>query len=221
MYSGDRPKTEFLYAKIVIDGRMIEVQGTPDLYYSKTRINSLSDDLVILTDSDVNPKSFGTSHYSDDYKSKVFQLWYNNGKPPGSDLINILPIPETNYGKKPSVQALNLWIREFKERAEELDQQVREELDHTLISAKVEMLKRHVDVAREMQRISLEFLREAELTPAAAVRLLADGIAIERNSLGIPEALMKMVEMSDEQLVAEIKKELERSPIERTEQLDE
>lgn len=170
---------------------------------------------IIIPDSDL--RLSGSVRYSDDYKTKVFQIWFNNGKPIIEDLLEMIPIPETNYGRKPSISTLQNWVNGFKEHAEMLDVQIREEIDNNMVASKIEMLKRHAEVGREAQKIALDYLREAELTPSAAVRLLADGVAIERGASGIPEALAKLVGMTDDQLLEALKKELEDSPIESIE----
>jgi hypothetical protein len=90
-------------------------------------------------------------------------------------------------------------------------------MDNALVRAKVEMLERHVKIAKEGQEIALEYLRNAELTPAAAVRLLMDMMNVEKGSMGIPEAIEKVVGMSDEDLVQELYKAFEEAPLERLE----
>ena len=59
-----------------------------------------------------------------------------------------------------------------------------------------------------MQNLSLEYLEAHadDLTSAGAVRLLVEGIRIERESKGVPEALEKMSKMSDADLLEEVKK---------------
>jgi len=63
--------------------------------------------------------------------------------------------------------------------------------------------------------MSIRFLNENQdvLSAPAAVRLLVEGIRIERESRGIPAALDKMQNMSDEQLLDEIKELMTSSSV--------
>ena len=176
-------------------------------------------EIRLVDDKEAGPSS--THKYTDGYKLIVFQIWYNNGKPDPSTLKDLIPVPDTNYGRKPSVVTLNEWIRSnFRNQAESLDEEVLEEVNAALVTSKIEMIKRHVEVAQEGQQIALNYLRGAELTPSAAVRLLADMMRVEKESMGIPEALSKVVQMSDEQLYKQLREALEEGTIERIEPND-
>jgi len=93
---------------------------------------------------------------------------------------------------------------------------VQKSVDLVLIQTKVEMLERHAQVGTKMQDIALEYLEEhaEEMSAPAAVRLLVEGIRIERESRSIPEALAKLTSLSDEQLLKEIVKTFEEAPLE-------
>lgn len=177
-------------------------------------------DAIIGDGPERNLHHHGATRYTDDYKALVFQTWYNNGKPIVADLIEMIPVPETNYGRKPTAQTIGAWLRDFKDRAEELDLQVKDQVDDAMVAAKVEMLKRHAEIAREGQGIALDYLRDADLTPSAAVRLLVDMLSIEKGSMGIPEALAKVISMTNEDLQQELYQLIEESSIE-LEKLDE
>lgn len=155
-----------------------------------------------------------TVTFTDEYKKTVFYTWYNAGKCSNDILYDIIPFPKTNFGRKPSKTTLQLWIREnFTEHAAKLDEGVEKTIDEAMIKTKVEMLQRHVELARSMQDIGLDFLSESakDMTAASAVRLLVEGIRIERESIGIPGALEKMSEKTDEELMEELKKMLKGS----------
>lgn len=158
----------------------------------------------------------GTLRFTEDYKTKCFQLWYNAGKLTAADLYEIIPIPETNFGKKPSVQSLTQWIHnDFVNRSVELDKGVQETMNKALVAAKVEMLQRHITTARRMEDIAMEYLEghKDDLTTAAAVRLLVEGVRIERESTGIPGMLDKMSKKSDEELLEMVKQLVQESPV--------
>jgi hypothetical protein len=55
---------------------------------------------------------------------------------------------------------------------------------------------------------------ESNLSANAAVRLLIEGIRVERESKGVPQAVEKMMNKSDDELVEDIHKLLKDSNIE-------
>lgn len=158
----------------------------------------------------------GANKYSDDYRNQVFQIWYNRGKLPIPLLMELIPVPETNFGKKPSRQTLEKWIHtDFQERSKALDAGVRETMDVALIATKVEMLQKHMKTAAHMQDLAIEYLdaHKDELSTAAAVRLLVEGVRIERESVGIPGMLDRMAKKTDEQLLEEVRQLIQESPV--------
>ena len=107
----------------------------------------------------------------------------------------------------PAIPTIHGWFNEsWKERADELDQEAKDQFSKEVVESKVEMLRRHSGVGRELQDIGLEWLRQNKdsLTPAAVTRLIKDGYEMERLSVGVPEALTKMLSVSDEDLKEQI-----------------
>jgi len=158
----------------------------------------------------------GTSRgtFTDHYKAELFTIWYNAGKPNSVSLYNMIP-PEKVSGEIPSQSTLVDWIRdEFTEKADELDRQVMEHVGARLVAEKVEMLRRHADTGKEMHRMATEWLETnaGELTASTAIRLLVEGVRIERESAGLPEALKKMMSMNDEDLLEEVQMMLSNAP---------
>lgn len=154
--------------------------------------------------------------YSDDYKYQMFLLWYNSGRPGAKKLRQRIP---DNWGEnKPMDTTLQIWIHgeKFQSQAEELDKQVSFELESRLVKEKVEMLSRHADLGLRMQDMAMNYLNENEssLSANAAVRLLIEGIRVERDSKGIPQAIEKMMNLADDDLVGEIKDILKQSQVE-------
>ena len=122
-------------------------------------------------------------------------------------------IPE-DWGSKPVVDTVGIWIRDiFRPRAEDLDKRLAQELEGRLVQEKVEMLYRHAEIGRKMQKKAMDCLDgidPEDLGANAAVRLLVEGTRIERDSVGLPQAIEKMINASDEDLlnrVQEITKE--------------
>ena len=160
-------------------------------------------------------------YFSDDYKYQTFLLWYNSGRPGGKKLGQMIP---ANWGKDiPTSITLGLWINGewFQSQAEELDKQVSIELETRLVKEKVEMLSRHADLGVYMQDMAKDYLdaNESALSANAAVRLLIEGIRVERESKGIPQALEKMMSKTDEELLEEVKSLTEGAQVEIIEEL--
>lgn len=142
--------------------------------------------------------------YTNEWKEKVFWIWYESGQVGA----NKFHVKLSDLGEEtPHINTLNEWINDdWRDRAAELDQQVRDKFSKEVIETKVEMLRRHSQVGKELQDIGLDWLRENQdaLTPSAVVRLIKDGYEIERASVGVPEALTKMLSVSDEELKKQI-----------------
>ena len=120
-------------------------------------------------------------------------------------------------GNKPTVGTLNVWVADmFIPRGREMDLEVQHSLNEALIQTKVEMLTRHIETGKRMQTLSLDYLEahKEELTASAAVRLLVEGLRVERESAGIPGALAKLTEKSDEELMKELEAYIQDSPVE-------
>lgn len=164
-------------------------------------------------DKDLRIYTYGA--FTDDYKRECFYIWYNNGKPSIAMLKELIPFPETNYGRKPSNTTLQNWLVDFKDQSEALDVGLEKTMNEAMLTSKIEMMLRHIKLGKEMQDIALNWLREhtEDLTAASVVRLLVAGRDIERESQGIPSALTKMSQLTEEQLYEEVKKALEDGQI--------
>jgi hypothetical protein len=142
--------------------------------------------------------------FNAEYKLKCFEVWYSGGKPGHNRLFEMLP--ESDTGAKPTALTLTNWIQEYKQTAIQIDAEVEKELQVRMVKEKVEMLSRHAKTGKEMQDMGMTYLQghEKELNANVAVRMLVEGIAIERASRGVSSALEKMLNMSDEQLQEEV-----------------
>jgi hypothetical protein len=144
-----------------------------------------------------------TQNYSEAYKDDLFLLWFRNQQPFAKKLWEM--IPEDWGDTKPAAATLSDWIREsFMPKAETLNVRLAQEIEGRLVKEKVEMLYRHAEVGRKMQRIALERLDsipEDDLNANASVRLLVEGIKIERDSVGLPQALEKLLDKDDAELL--------------------
>jgi hypothetical protein len=187
---------------IVIYGHIREEQGI-------AKMNSNTSDIIAsIVESPVKKSSYHRRPFGQPYHEKVFYIWYNHGKPGAKSLMRFIPADLDEWGRLPTPTLVANWIsEEFVPRADLLDEQVKNQLDSLVVAEKVEMLKRHADIGLRMQNMAIDFLNENQdvLSAPAAVRLLVEGIRIERESRGIPAALDKLRDMTDEQLMDEIK----------------
>lgn len=161
--------------------------------------------------------------FPEEYKNEIFMLWYNNQKPTANNLFMLIP-PEKFSDAVPTEGTVASWINTiFKPRAKLLDEQVMAELEGRMVKEKIEMMERHADVAMKMQDIAIEYLSDPEiqtkLTPSTTIRLLIEGIQIERESRGLPQAMNKMINKSDEELLKELENIIDQSPA-RIEKID-
>ena len=91
------------------------------------------------------------------------------------------------------------------------------ELEGRMVQEKVEMLYRHGEIGREMQNMALGRLRNMNVEDISAnsvVRFLIEGVRIERESVGVPQALEKMLNSTDEDILNRIEKITEESQAE-------
>jgi len=159
--------------------------------------------------------------FTKEYKDDIFMIWYRAGKPSSTIFYGLIP-PDVN-GRKPARNMLKVWANDFQLRAEPLDDAVKDRMSDLLVKEKVEMFNRHAKVAVELQGRALEYLRtvdDKDLGSSSAVRMLVEGIRIERISRGVPQMLEKMAQMTDDDLLREAEKLLLRSPITEIEPLE-
>lgn len=147
------------------------------------------------------------SNYSQNYRDQIFFVWWKGGKPNVTKLYSMIP-PDEN-GEIPSKGTLANWVKDdFSVRAEELDREFYEKVQAEAMAEKAEMLRIHAGIGKNMREMALSYLNEHkdELTVNASIRMLIEGVRIERDSVGIPEALDKISDKSNEELLGELQK---------------
>lgn len=166
------------------------------------------DDSLALLPSEVTPIK---GIYDNDYVNAVFWLWYDSGKPGANKLRSLIDPPE-GFGI-PGVPTIYKWIDDFKIRAEPLDRKISEIMETKAVTKKVEMLTRHAEIGNKMQSIAMEYLQEnsEKINANIAVKLLVEGIRIERESLGLPTLITATQDATDEKLMSEIQRMLGES----------
>jgi hypothetical protein len=143
--------------------------------------------------------------FPETYRETVFMVWYSKGKPRPKVLWNMIE-PDPMLGAKPSSTVLSEWLKNFREKASSLDTKVAEEVNTKLVADKVAMLERHASVAREMQETGLEYLKTHDLGGARnAITMVVEGLRIERESVGAPRIAQRVLDMSDDELVQELR----------------
>jgi cysteinyl-tRNA synthetase len=167
----------------------------------------------IIEQVDTSVLSFEPSQYSMEYKWEVFTVWFRNGRPTAPVLINQIGYDEFTKNKI-SVAILGKWVREFKIQAAALDTQINNQLERRLVAEKIEMLNKHAQLGQDIQQMAMDYIEahKDDLKVPNAVKLLIEGVRIERESRGIPQALDKMANKSDEELLKEIANIISKSP---------
>jgi hypothetical protein len=153
--------------------------------------------------------------FSQNYKESLFILYYEKGRPPIRAFWNY--IPDDENGEKPSIMALRTWANDtWIQRADINDEKVREQINAKMIGEKTEMLSRHASVGETMQGMALKYLddHKEDLSVSASVRMLVEGVRIERDSRGIGTAFRSMLKSSDEELLSDIEQLYSKSGVE-------
>lgn len=163
------------------------------------------------------PVSFNDygAQYSQVYIDECRMLWYKAGRPTPKRLYDLIP-KDSLSGKKPEPTTLSVWINQkWKEWADEMDMMVEDQIKSKLIEEKVSMFERFTKVGQQMQNIALDWLEghKDNLNAIAVVRLLVDGVRIEQEARGVPQVLRKMIKMTDDELMDEVKQLISRSPM--------
>ena len=158
------------------------------------------------------PKNLSVQSYSDEYKWKVRQQWYQEGRPTPGKLLSNLVTDE--YGRKPNPIVISMWRKNelWDIWADELDSRVMQVAEDSLIVQKAEMLKRHAQVGWLMIDKGMEFLASGTFdSSSSAVAAIKAGVEIERTSRGIGDMLVRMSQMGDDALKQEIMKYINRA----------
>ena len=151
--------------------------------------------------------------WSLDYQRKCFDAWYLNGRPNlPSRIIEIIPAGDD--GKKPSIKLIGNWLNSgsWDMLADELDAKVSDRMNRSLVTEKVNMLRKHQEQAARIQIKALEYLMtEGFDTSASAVQAIFRGMEEERKTAGFSDLLEKLENMSNNQVRDEIISMIQRA----------
>lgn len=150
--------------------------------------------------------------YSPDYKEIIKQTWYTHGRPDAPSLREIISADE--QGRKPNAIIMQRWRRDemWDFWADELDSKALTLAEDNLIQQKAEMLKRHAQIGWDLQTEGMKFLKDGGFdSSAAAVSAVIKGAQLERESRGIGETIVKMAQMTNEELKDAILKKIRQA----------
>lgn len=149
--------------------------------------------------------------YTEQYKESCFQAWYAGGRPTlASKIFEILPYDE--YDRQPSMDIMRKWRNEgeWDLRADEMDSKANRIVEDELIGQRVEMLKQQAKRARMMQEKGAEYLEDNGFdSSSSAVQAIVKGAEMERSSLGLSDAMLKLARLTNDELQEETRKMLE------------
>ena len=153
------------------------------------------------------------AEFSDEYKEKCKTAWYADGRPAQFERIHAI-IPEDERGRKPIIRTLRQWRKDMMWDfwADDLDSKALAIVEDTLIMQKADMLKRHAEMAHDLQMQGMSYLKETGFdTSSSAVSAIIKGAELERTSRGIGEMMVKMAQMTDSELKDEIMNQINRA----------
>ena len=139
--------------------------------------------------------------YSDEYKELCFLAWYRAARPLGDLLQQAIPVDA--LGRRPSAKIIAEWRRyqNWDYRGDLLDSEVARQVEKKAIEEKVEMFTRHALLGKELQDKGMDFLRKHEIEKdATALKMIIAGVEMEKVSRGLPDALMAVAELQDDDL---------------------
>lgn len=153
--------------------------------------------------------------FSDEYKKQIFILWYNSGKPHAAELKRVIKEPDPLTNQLFTERQLSSLIStEFRALADYFDNEVAKALETKLVSEKVEMLREHAELGKEIAKMGMKYLEEHGIGGSRnALNAIIQGLKIERESRGTPIELAKIAKMSDDQIIDELKTLVEGSEI--------
>jgi len=118
----------------------------------------------------------------------------------------MLQMEPNEKGDIPSRHTLHEWIKQWELDCEEMDAEIRKQLERGTVAEKVALYQRLSDQAKELGQKAYDWLLQhpEELNANAAMKLWIESSKIERDVAGVSDALLKMVTMDDQKLLDSI-----------------
>lgn len=145
-------------------------------------------------------------------------LWYNHGKPSADRLHALIVaenIKEFLSGEIPTLSTVKNWVKTtFQAKATFLDNEAMKSIEKGLVGNKIETLRKHAEIGKELYEMGMQELRENGLGNARnALTAVIEGMRIENESSGAAIKFTELSKMSDEELVGELHKLVSGSKI--------
>lgn len=141
------------------------------------------------------------NRYTEADREGAFQEWYRQHRPVLTVFANSYVTPSHNL-KVPVLQ-LRKWHEtlQWEARADDLDLMSYYRAEQQLVEERAQMIQRHRAVGQTLIAKGLRYMQGNEIyTESGALRALEAGVAIERQSLGMPQLVAAVQNMSVEQL---------------------
>ena len=144
-----------------------------------------------------------STSFTEEYMEQCKVFWYQAGRPILAEVLDDLPTDR--YGKRPSLSTLKVWRinRSWDFWADEVDARAIVKVEDSLVLEKAEMLRRHAEVAKTLMEKGAAFLESEDGgfdSSSSAVQAIIKGAELERVSRGIGDLIVKMAQMSDDQV---------------------
>lgn len=149
---------------------------------------------------------------------QIFTLWYNSGKPSAERLYSIIiteNIKEVLSGEIPTKSTIDRWIKkDFEAKSTFLDNEAMKSIEKSLVGNKIQMLKAHAEIGKELYAMGMDYLREEGLGNSRnALTAIIEGMRIETESSGASVKFNELSKMTDEELLGEFSKIVQGSKI--------
>lgn len=150
--------------------------------------------------------------YTQAYRETVYSIWVINNRPSIAALSDLIEPDER--GMKPSGITMNNWKTEgaWEDRANIVDVEIQQTTDRKLVEIRMEMMKRHAELSKELSEKAFEYLNTVGFdSSASAVSALFKSFDEEKKSRGMEVALTQVFSMTDEDLQKTMNRLLSRS----------
>ena len=145
--------------------------------------------------------------YSDEYKEACFMSWYKAGCPNSME-TTLKIMPPNPDGIQPRRSTILSWREEmgWAQRADLYNARAAQELETEMVESRKAMLRKHAEEGSKLQDLGMKYLEGTTgiENDSTALRAVLEGAVLERTSLGLSEALTRIMKMSDDQLVNEV-----------------
>jgi hypothetical protein len=135
------------------------------------------------------------------YIEKAFATWELHNHPNVNALIDMLEVDEN--GRRPEPATIMSWKTKYgwELRSGAIQVETQKQTDRQLVQVRMDMMKRHADLAKDIENEAWTYLKETGFdSSASAVSALFKAIDEEKKSTGMGIALAQVFTMSDEDL---------------------